>query len=101
MAQVFVFNDVWLYVLLPFTAAAVGLISTNLPALISKGVGAESQGAALGINGSLQALANGLAPLLASAVAAVAGVPAIYVLASILVLVAFLVMYKKIVILSS
>lgn len=86
--QVVVFSPIMLYALVPFTATAVGLISTNLPALISKGVSGARQGAALGINGSLQALSQGIAPLLASAVAASFGIPTIFILASLLVVVA-------------
>ena len=92
--QVLVFSPVVLYLLVPFTAAAVGLISTNLPALISKGVSKERQGAALGIHGSLQALSQGIAPLLASAVAVIFGVPFIFVLASVLVVVATMLLPK-------
>jgi DHA1 family tetracycline resistance protein-like MFS transporter len=87
--QTFVFNVWLLYLLIPFTAAAVGLISTNLPALISKGVSSSRQGAALGINGSLQALSQGIAPLIASAVAAVVGIPIIFIIAGLLVIGAF------------
>ena len=39
----------------------------NLPALISRAVAADKQGVALGINGSLLALGNALAPLMAGA----------------------------------
>ena len=96
LAQTVVF-DVWLlYCLIPFTAAAVGLITTNLPALISKGVSASRQGAALGINGSLQALSQGIAPILASVVAASVGIPVIFVMAGLLVLVAFFVFPRRV-----
>jgi predicted MFS family arabinose efflux permease len=95
ICQMFVMNPVMLYALVPFTAATVGLITTNLPALISKGVSASRQGAALGINGSLQALSQGIAPLCASAVAAVFGIPFIFVLASLLVVGATLLLPKR------
>jgi DHA1 family tetracycline resistance protein-like MFS transporter len=88
-AQAFVFN-VWLmYGLIPFVAVSVSLITTNLPALISKGVSDQRQGAALGINGSLQALSQGIAPLLASGMATALGIPVIFVLAGGLVLGAY------------
>jgi DHA1 family tetracycline resistance protein-like MFS transporter len=94
-AQTIIFN-IWLvYLLVPFTAGAMSLITTNLPALISKGVSANRQGAALGINGSLQALSQGIAPLLASAVAAVIGVPIIFALAGGLVIAAYILFPKK------
>lgn len=95
LAQTFVFSIWLLYMLIPFTAAAVGLISTNLPALISKGVSASRQGAALGINGSLQALSQGIAPLLASATAALVGIPIIFILAAGLVVIAYLLFPKQ------
>ena len=96
IAQVFVMSPIMLYMLVPFTAASVGLINTNLPALISKGVSKERQGAALGINGSLQALSQGVAPLLASAVAAVFSIPFIFVLASLLVVAATVLLPRRV-----
>jgi len=54
-----------LYVVLPLLAIGNGLSVANLSALISKGVSGEKQGAAMGINGSLQALAQGVAPVVA------------------------------------
>ena len=95
LAQTFVFSVWLLYLLIPFTSAAVGLITTNLPALISKGVSGSRQGAALGINGSLQALSQGIAPLLASAFAAVMGIPIIFVLASGIVVLAYVVLTRR------
>ena len=88
IVEAFVYSVWLLYLLIPFTAAAVGLISTNLPALISKGVSASRQGAALGINGSLQALSQGIAPILASTVAAFVGIPIIFIMAGLLVFLA-------------
>lgn len=88
-AQMAVYSVIVLYLLIPFTAVSIGLISTNIPALISKGVSNTRQGAALGINGSLQALSQGIAPLLASAVAAVTAIPFIYAVAGGLVVLAF------------
>jgi DHA1 family tetracycline resistance protein-like MFS transporter len=93
--QMFIFNPILLYALVPFVASSMALITTNLPALISKGVSANRQGAALGINGSLQALSQGIAPLLGSAVAAVFGVPFIFVLASLLVVSATVVLPRR------
>lgn len=56
-----------LYMLVPLLAVANGLSMANMSALISKGVSKEKQGAALGINGSLMALAQGIVPLIAGA----------------------------------
>ncbi len=95
LAQTLIFNVWLLYIIIPFTAAAMSLITTNLPALISKGVSAGRQGAALGINGSLQALSQGIAPLLASGAAAALGVPVIFILAGLLVLGAYLAFPKS------
>lgn len=55
----------FLYVLLPFLTIPQGLSMANMGALISKSVGAGKQGAALGINSSLIALAQGVVPILA------------------------------------
>ena len=55
----------WLYAVVPFTAVAAGLSMATFGALISKSAGPEKQGATLGINGSLQALSQGVIPLLA------------------------------------
>lgn len=61
----FVPSVLLLYTLIPFVAIANGLSMANMVALISKGVSPEKQGAALGINGSVMALAQGTVPLVA------------------------------------
>ena len=66
-------NSTALYILLPFLAVPQGLSAANITALISKGVSAQKQGAALGINGSLMALSNGIIPIAASAASAFIG----------------------------
>lgn len=86
--QTFIHESYQLYLAAPFIAAAVGLISTSLPALISRGVSKDRQGAALGINGSLQALSQGVAPLIGSAFAAAFGVSGIFMLSGLLLAVA-------------
>jgi len=48
---------------IPLIAVPHALSLSNLPALVSRSVSADKQGAALGINASLVALANGLAPI--------------------------------------
>lgn len=55
----------WVYILVPLLAIPNGLTMANMTALISRSVGPSKQGAALGINGSLMALAHGTIPLLA------------------------------------
>lgn len=61
----FVPSSVFVYLLIPFLAVPNGLITANMGSLISKSVSAGKQGAALGINGSLMALAQGVIPLVA------------------------------------
>ena len=52
------------FLLIPFIAIPQGLSMANLGALLSMSVSKEKQGVSLGINGSLSALSQGLAPLL-------------------------------------
>jgi DHA1 family tetracycline resistance protein-like MFS transporter len=54
------------YLLLPVVALAYGVTPPNLTALISDASDKESQGEALGINGSMSALSFGLPPLVAA-----------------------------------
>lgn len=54
-----------IYLLIPFLAVSQGLTMTNIQTLVSKSVSGDKQGAALGINGSLMAFAQGYVPLLA------------------------------------
>jgi MFS transporter, DHA1 family, tetracycline resistance protein len=54
-----------LFAVMPFFSVPQGLSMANLGSLISKGVSKKRQGAALGINGSLMALSQGIIPLLA------------------------------------
>jgi predicted MFS family arabinose efflux permease len=58
-----------LYVVAPFVSTFNGLSVVNLQGLLSRSVGPAEQGEVLGINASLQALAMGLPPLTAAAVA--------------------------------
>lgn len=70
----FVPNILLIYILIPFLAIPQGLTMANMGALISKSVSAKKQGAALGINGSLMALSQGIIPLLAGFGSGVAGI---------------------------
>lgn len=63
-----------LYVLMPVVAVSNGLSMANMASLISKGVSETKQGAALGINGSLMALSQGIIPLLAGFGSGVVGI---------------------------
>jgi DHA1 family tetracycline resistance protein-like MFS transporter len=62
------------YWLIPLFAIPQGLTMANMTALVSKSVSAEKQGAALGINSSLMALAQGLVPLAAGIGSATFGI---------------------------
>ena len=95
LAYVFISNQIILYSVIPLMAIAVGLINTSFPALISKGVSSQRQGAALGINGSLMALSQGLAPLLAGVLAGAFGIGAVFVIGSGLVALAWVVVTSK------
>lgn len=70
----FVPSLIWIYSIIPLLAIPNGLSMANMTALISKSVGPSKQGAALGINGSLMALAQGTIPLLAGFGSGVFGV---------------------------
>ena len=59
-------NQAWqLYWLAPFFALCIGLTMANSTALISKSAGPEIQGEVLGINASVQALAQSIPPIIA------------------------------------
>jgi DHA1 family tetracycline resistance protein-like MFS transporter len=62
------------YVLIPFIAIPQGLSMANLTALLSSTISKEKQGVALGINGSLSALSQGLVPLFGGIIGGLLGV---------------------------
>lgn len=84
----------YLYVLIPFLTASFALISTSLPSLVSRGVGPDQQGAALGINGSLQALSQAVAPLLAALVASYDGISTSFYIGGFFVLLAIIFTFR-------
>ncbi len=59
-----------LYLIVPFYAIPFSLASPKITGLISKSVGPERQGEILGVGSSIQAVAQGIPPLIAGAVAA-------------------------------
>ena len=59
-----------LFILVPFYAIPFSLATPKLSGLISKSVGPERQGEILGVGSSIQAVAQGIPPLIAGAVAA-------------------------------
>jgi DHA1 family tetracycline resistance protein-like MFS transporter len=79
-------NAVSAYILIPIMAIPQGLTFASLAALVSKSVSADKQGAALGINGSLGALAQGLIPLIAGIGTGVIGLTAPFVVGSVVAL---------------
>ncbi|HEU4677537.1 MAG TPA: MFS transporter [Candidatus Paceibacterota bacterium] len=86
----------WLYVFMPFLSSAFALVTTGVPSLVSKGVGPERQGAALGINGSLQALAQASAPLVAGFASGFLGLTAAFVIGAGCMLASFLIIVKRV-----
>ena len=75
-----------LYILAPFFSVAIGLTQSNLTALISRSAGPAIQGEILGINGSMNALAQAIPPLLSGMLAATFAPRAPLVVASLLAL---------------
>lgn len=88
-------NWVWLYIFLPFMALPQGLSMANLSALVSKSVGPERQGAALGINGSLLALAQGAVPLLAGGLTGAFGIKIPFLLGGLVMAGAWAVLFMR------
>lgn len=69
------------YLLLPIIAIPQGVSMSNLGALLSLKVSKEKQGLALGINGSLGALSQGVVPTVAGVAASFVGVKSPFVFA--------------------
>ncbi len=65
----------------------------NMGALVSKSVSAKKQGAALGINGSLMALSQGIIPITAGVVSGIFGIRAPFIVGSLLVVWAWLTLF--------
>ena len=78
-----------LYVIIPFLAVPQGLSMSNMSAMISKGVSAEKQGAALGINGSLLALSQGVIPVIAGLATSLISVRVPFMIGSFVILMAW------------
>lgn len=85
LAYPFVPTVMLLYSTVPVIAIANGLIFANIASLISKSVSSEKQGAALGINGSLMALAGGIAPLLAGVGSGFLGISTAFIIGMFLI----------------
>lgn len=79
----------YLYMIMPLFSAAFALVNTSIPALVSKNVGSERQGAALGINASLGALSMTIAPFLAGLASGNLGISSAFIIGSVCVFFAF------------
>ncbi len=64
-------HAIWLYLLLPFVALAEGLIQPSAIAMISELRGADKQGQILGVNQSVQSLAQAIPPILAGLIVSI------------------------------
>lgn len=81
------------YALIPFVAVPQGLTMANMTALVSKSVSPDKQGAALGINGSLLALSQGIIPLVAGLASGLVGIFIPFFAAGLFMLTAWLVLF--------
>ncbi|MBP6869129.1 MAG: MFS transporter [Candidatus Pacebacteria bacterium] len=88
----FVGGAPWVYILIPLMAIPQGLAFANISSLVSKSVSPDKQGAALGINGSLMALAQGTVPLLAGIGSGIVGLRLPFIAGSLLMVVAWTVL---------
>jgi DHA1 family tetracycline resistance protein-like MFS transporter len=95
VAYPFMPNAIGLYALLPVLAIPQGLSMAMLGALVSKSVGPERQGTALGINGSLLALAQGAMPIVAGGLSGVLGIEASFVAGAALVFGAWAALFMR------
>lgn len=57
-------QEVWLFVVAPFFAIFVGIVNANITSLVSNLSSNHKQGEAIGINSSIQALAQAIPPII-------------------------------------
>lgn len=93
-AYPFVRSPMLLYALIPLLAIPNGLTMANMMALISKSVSAERQGAALGINGSLLAFAQGVIPLVAGLGSGFLGLNTPFIVGAMLIFFGWLTLFR-------
>lgn len=86
-------SAMYLYLILPFLAIPQGITMANMSALVSKGVSAHKQGAALGINSSLGALGQGVIPLLAGAGSGMLSIHAPFIIGGIFMLISWAILF--------
>lgn len=84
------------YVLLPIIAIPQGLSMANLGALLSKNVSKEKQGLALGINGSLSSLSQGVVPSIAGVLPIMFGIKSPFIVGSVAIIFAWMTMTRYI-----
>lgn len=93
VAYPFVDGNVLLFLLIPIMAVPQGLAFANISSLVSKSVSADKQGAALGINGSLMALAQGIVPLIAGIGTGIIGLTSPFVAGGVIIMLAWLILW--------
>lgn len=64
-------HSIYLYMVSPFIALSQGLLSPNLQTIVSNSGGADEQGEILGINQSIQSLAQAIPPIVAGYVVSI------------------------------
>jgi MFS family permease len=84
------------YLLIPLIAIPQGLSMANLTALLSGAVSKDRQGVALGINGSLSALSQGIVPVLGGAIGGILGVRFPFILGGVCIFYAWYTMRKTV-----
>lgn len=94
VAYPFVGSDTFLFLLIPIMAVPQGLAFANISSLVSKSVSPDKQGAALGINGSLMALAQGIVPLIAGVGTGVIGLTSPFVAGGIIIMLAWFILWN-------
>ncbi len=82
-------SAVVVYSLIPFMAIPQGLAFANISSLVSKSVSSDKQGAALGINGSLMALAQSIVPLIAGIGTGITGLTLPFVTGAFIIVIAW------------
>ncbi len=88
----FVDGNILLFLLIPIMAIPQGLAFANISSLVSKSVSMDKQGAALGINGSLMALAQGVVPLIAGVGTGIIGLKSPFIAGAIVIMVAWFIL---------
>jgi len=87
-------NSLYLYITMPLVAITQGITSPNITALISNLSNDDSQGETLGLNQSMQSLANAIPPIIAGIVVSF-NIKTPTIIASIFVLIAWIIFILK------